>query len=267
MFFLLSYLGCFLGWIKCFESPPGVWSAADLSYQSLPAELANGGFSPAVAGKLHSPRTGDHPGPDQQCDGGGLRDRAEVNHLGNLTEGAGTVGEGRNKPRPMLAFPNCEPMGETAVKRLLREDVLDPGRQTVNGAAAVGPGNLNHAMPKHRTQHRIKQSTAARDSRADFGSVEKHSCRVRTSHDVAHNLADGEPYILWQFEVIFPGGFHWGFPVVGRAFGIGDNGGVGRGKGGFSRFRVHGVCWGGFMLSHGGSANLTSVLASDIFTQ
>ena len=151
--------------------------------------------------------------------------------------------------------------------RLLREDVLDPGRQTVNGAAAVGPGNLNHAMPKHRTQHRIKQSTAASDSRADFGSVEKHSCRVRASHDVAHNLADGEPYILWQFEVIFPGGFHWGFPVVGRAFGIGDNGGVGRGKGGFSRFRVHGVCWGGFMLSHGGSANLTSVLASDIFTQ
>ena len=125
--------------------------------------------------------------------------------------------------------------------RLLREDVLDPGRQTVNGAAAVGPGTLNHAMPQHRTQHRIKQSTAASDSRANFGSVEEHSGWVRASHQVAHNLADGEPDILGQFEIIFLGGFHGGFAVVGRAFGFGDDGGIGGGKGGFSQFRVHGV--------------------------
>ena len=241
MFFLLSYLGCFLGWIKCFESSPRVWLAGDRSCECILTKLADCGFSPPIASKLRAPHTGDNPGPDQQRDGGGLRDRAEVSHLGNLTEGAGAVGEGRNKPGPMPALVNGEPMGGAALMRLRREDLPDADRQTVHGAAAVGPGNLNHAMPEHRPQRRVNQGAAASDSPAEFGSAEEQSGWVRATHQVAAYLPDGEPDIVGQLVIVLLGGFHGEFPVVGRVSAFGDDGGIGGGKGGFSRLRFHGV--------------------------
>ena len=229
-----------LGRINRFDSSPGVWSAGDWSCEGILTELANCGFSPPIAGKFRAPHTGDHPGPDQQRDGGGLRDRAEVNNLRNLAEGAGAVGEGRNKPGPMPALANREPMGEAAVMRLPREDFVDPDRQTVCGAAAVGPGNLNHAMPKHRPQRRVNQSAAASDSPADFGSAEEQSGWVRATHQVAAYLPDGEPDIVGQLVIVLLGGFHGEFPVVGRVSAFGDDGGIGGGKGGSSQLRFHG---------------------------